>query len=348
MLGAMAPREEELQGSVEKLATQLLQVGPGEEVLIYYDDASDPAVVEAAAGACRAAGGSVTVLRYWIEGPVGSEPPQPVAAAMAAADVMLEFAGKYLITTKAFEAAIAKGARQLTLTGMDADMLVRTVGRVNLEALEAMAGALGDVTRRSRGIEVLTGQDARLRAEIDASRPFFLDTGKCTRPGQEATLGGQVSWASPEETIEGTLQVDGSVWPPDDVGVLREPITLTVEGGRIVDIEGGVQAQALRRYLTSFADERMVRVAHFCYGFNPGARLSGRILEDERVFGCFVVGMGSQAASFRGRWGHASGHLDGVTLRPTIRLGGEVLEEAGRFVHPAVRPHADRLRPSNG
>jgi len=33
-------------------------------------------------------------------------------------------------------------------------------------------------------------------------------------------------------------------------------------------------------------------MAHICYGFNPGAKLTGDIVEDERVWGCVEWGIG--------------------------------------------------------
>ena len=50
----------------------------------------------------------------------------------------------------------------------------------------------------------------------------------------------------------------------------------------------------VRTRLDSFNDLNMRNVAHVCYGFSPGARLSGRSLEDERVFGVVEFGLGSQ------------------------------------------------------
>lgn len=36
-------------------------------------------------------------------------------------------------------------------------------------------------------------------------------------------------------------------------------------------------------WLKSFDDEGMLKIAHIAYGFNPGATLTGNVVEDERV-----------------------------------------------------------------
>lgn len=50
-------------------------------------------------------------------------------------------------------------------------------------------------------------------------------------------------------------------------------------------IEGGREAKIFERWLRNFNDEKMYYIAHLSYGCNPGAKLTGNILEDERVWG---------------------------------------------------------------
>ena len=86
----------------------------------------------------------------------------------------------------------------------------------------------------------------------------------------------------------------------------------------------------------------MFKIAHFSYGFNPGAQLSGKILEDERVFGCVEIGIGSQVPSFE--VGPAAAHTDGIMLNPTVILDGKAIEEQGRFVHPYLAELVSALK----
>lgn len=65
-------------------------------------------------------------------------------------------------------------------------------------------------------------------------------------------LGGQVSWCPEEESIGGTLVFDGAVFPPEQLGILREPIRLELEGGVVTSIEGGAEADVFRAWMASF------------------------------------------------------------------------------------------------
>jgi leucyl aminopeptidase (aminopeptidase T) len=65
-------------------------------------------------------------------------------------------------------------------------------------------------------------------------------------------------------------------------------------------------------------------------------RCTGRIVEDERVFGGVEFGIGNQIKEISGSGWQAGGHTDGVVLNPSIYLDGQPMEEEGRYVHPDV------------
>ena len=54
---------------------------------------------------------------------------------------------------------------------------------------------------------------------------------------------------------------------------------------------------------------------------------SGRILEDERVFGCMQFGVGATDYG-------SPAHTDGVVLSPSVWLDDVQIEDAGRYVYP--------------
>jgi leucyl aminopeptidase (aminopeptidase T) len=138
------------------------------------------------------------------------------------------------------------------------------------------------------------------------------------------------------------LAFDGNLWPPDEVRAnIRTPIKLKVANGIIKEISGGIEADIFRKWMTSFKDENMYRIAHICYGYNPGARITGNIAEVERVFGVVQVGWGTQGPLIRPDLGgkpgwRAAAHCDGIMLNPNVYLDGEIIEEKGKYVHPEL------------
>ena len=65
-------------------------------------------------------------------------------------------------------------------------------------------------------------------------------------------------------------------------------------------------------------------------------KVTGRIVEDERVFGCMEFGIGSQGIAMAVPI-ECRLHTDGVILRPTIILDGVVFEEDGVYMDEGAR-----------
>ena len=98
---------------------------------------------------------------------------------------------------------------------------------------------------------------------------------------------------------------------------------MTLEKGVVTKIEGGKDAAIFEKWLSKFNDPNMFRLAHYSIGFNPGVtKPTGRIVEDERLFGCIEMGIGSQGASLMGACWDAASHTDGIVSKPTILLDG--------------------------
>ncbi len=132
---------------------------------------------------------------------------------------------------------------------------------------------------------------------------------------------------------------DGAIFPPESIGPLRNAVVLEFKEGRLVDVSGsGPEAKLFRDWIDSFNDPNMYRLAHFSQGFNSGVtKITGRIVEDERVFGCMEFGIGSQGVKVGGAHWNAASHTDGIVLYPTIMLDGELLEEDGVYVDKKAR-----------
>lgn len=326
-----------------KLVEEIMCVKPGENVVITVDTAGDDRVAELTAQAAAAAGASPVVVRYESRGTSAMEPPAPVAGAIANADVWIEYAVGYLMHSDAFRTAIDNGARYANLTAMDVQMLVDTVGRVDFDGATRLGEALVELLERADEVRVTTPAGTDITAR-NGGRPINLRGRPATEPGQTVMLAGQISWNPLEETQQGTLVFDGAIWPPDEIGLLRSPVRCTVRDGRVVAIEGGTDATVFERWMASHGDDNMYRVAHWSLGFNPGVlKPTGRIVEDERVFGCVELGIGTKGAWIGGEPWVAAAHTDGSMLNPSIFLDGEAIEVEGRYVHPRLVELCRRL-----
>jgi len=319
----------ELAAAAHKLVTEMRPIAPGQQVAITADSLSDSRVAEAAAQAVYIVGGMPSVLRYPARPQPCLDPPAPVAAGLPRSDVCIDFAVSYHLYSPAYYAAITAGCIYVCLTGMDADMMVRTIGRVPYKPLQEMAARLYMLSQAAEVIRITAPAGTDLTVRVDkAGDPFWEPPP--IEGGYPQMLGGQSGFMAYRNSFEGTLVFDATLWPPAELGVLHQPVCLTVEQGRIIRIEGGHEAWVFQRWLESFDHPAMFQVDHVCYGFNPGVtRPTGRILEDERIFGCVQFGIGPSDFG-------APSHTDGVVLNPTVYLDGVPIEEEGRYVHPEL------------
>jgi leucyl aminopeptidase (aminopeptidase T) len=216
-------------------------------------------------------------------------------------------------------------------------ILKRCIGRTEeykkvLELGDAMTELLEAATEMKMTTPAGTNLTCNIKGRLidHASKRIF-------GPGEQTYVGGQVSWYPDPETINGTLVFDGSIWPPEEIGLINTPIQLRIDRGEITKVEGDREANVLKQWFESWENPNIYKLAHLSYGLNPGARLTGNILEDERVFGCLEIGIGAQPPAlgiFKIDPAEAtSGHTDAIMLNPTVELDGQVIEKDGAFTH---------------
>ncbi len=343
--------EYELTRAATILCRDILGLKAGEVFAITADTGSDQRVVDATAAAAHTLGAKPLVLNVVMPNGVGKAgdpylPVEALGAALAKADAWVEFNEGWLLYSTPFETATRgnEKLRYLCLVGMNVDMMVRTIGRVDTEAVRALMNRVAEMTIAAREVRITTPAGTDVTFRNDPSRRIFCDTGLANVPGVHM-LTGQISWAPIHDSINGTIVFDGTISPPCN-RLVDQPVRLTIERGVIKDITGGKDAVAYKAWLGSFGDPNMFRLAHLAYGFNPGAKLTGNVLEDERVWGVTEWGIGylqPQDAPPEGI--PAKSHTDGICVNSSVWLDGVRIMAEGRVVHPELAPLARKVRP---
>jgi len=333
----------ELMKGALTLVRDVMLVKEGENVVISGDTSTDKRVMDAVAQAAYAIGGIPSILMYATAPNACIEPPAPIGAAVAKADVWIEFTYSYIMHSKAFRDAMDFGARYICLTGMDVDMMVKTISCVDYETMIELGEHIKGILEQADEVIIRSKNGTDLHAN-NRGRGIRHSGQKATRKGYPIMLGGQISWCPVESTINGKLVFDGALWPPLELGKLNSSVEIMFSEGRITDVAGGPDAAVFRSWLDSFKDDAMYRLAHYSLGFNPGVTATtGRIVEDERVFGCMEFGIGSQGKAIMGEFWTAASHTDGTLLRPTIILDGKVFEQDGVYMEEKCRALCKKL-----
>jgi leucyl aminopeptidase (aminopeptidase T) len=313
----------DLEQAVRAVVNDCLGVREGEEVLVVCNPATLGLGERMRAESGRAGADAVVALMHERESHAG-EPPGPVAAAMAAADVVLAPTVQSLSHTAARKRASEAGARIATLPGVTEEMLARVMS-ADMEGLRRRGGAIAerlDAASEAR-ITCANGSDLRLGLE---GRTAIPDAGELTAPGAFGNLPCGEGFIAPlEGTSFGTLVIDGSM---AGVGLAAEPVELVVEGGHLTSARGG-QGMAFMELLTAHGEDG-TNVAELGIGTNEKAILTGNILEDEKILGTCHVAFGASAAI--GGTVQVPVHLDAVVMKPTVELDGEPIVREGELL----------------
>ena len=318
---ALSPTEQAVTDSVMRLN---MAVQEGERVVIVADRETHALGELFYAGALRHAR-DVRLLLMPVGQQHGSEPPAAVADAMSAAHVCLLVTSKSLTHTRARGGATAAGARVASMPSLTYEMALRTL-TVDYTSIARTSERLADRITAAETIHVSTPGGTDLHLSVKGRRAL-ADTGLFTAAGSFGNLPAGEAFVAPVEgTAHGILVVDAaSIVPGVPIG---PPTVIRIEDGLAVDVEGAGAGELLSVFARLGDGAR--NVAELGIGTNPAARLTGNVLESEKVAGTAHVALGNNA--------HFGGtvdtpfHSDGVLARPTIRADGREILRDGAAV----------------
>jgi leucyl aminopeptidase (aminopeptidase T) len=189
------------------------------------------------------------------------------------------------------------------------------------ERCASLIAALGDAS----SIRVTTPGGTDCTFDV-TGRPWIADDGR-VQPGHFGNLpAGEVFIAPTRRGAHGVCVIDRSI-AVGDLGLLAAPIALHFENGRIVEVSGGKEADIVRAAIAE-AGEGADVIAELGIGTNERARITGKIITDEKVLGTAHVAFGDNTGHYGGD-NSASIHVDGVMADATIEAGGRIVMERG-------------------
>jgi leucyl aminopeptidase (aminopeptidase T) len=311
---------EAMRPAVETILSRSLAVSAGEQVLIIVDPGTLE-IGEALRDGARELGADTTLGAMDERPSHGAEPPAPVAAAMAACDVFIAPTTKSLSHTRARVQAIEAGARGATMPGVTADMLARVMG-----------GDFTQMGERARAVAQLLDAGAQARVTCPrgtdvtlelTGRVGMADDGVLSQPGAFGNLPAGEGFIAP---LGGTGTIVASSLA--GIGVSEDPAWLTLRDGVLVAAERGAGPELLAELRAH--GELGTNLAELGVGTNDAARLTGNVLEDEKILGSVHLAFGASA----GIGGTVSVpiHLDVVVIEATLEIDGRPVLDAGRYL----------------
>jgi leucyl aminopeptidase (aminopeptidase T) len=245
-------------------------------------------------------------------------PPANLHRAMVGSDEViiianLEWANRFAHVNAVRETCEANGKIASIEPGMGEWGLTR-------EDLELAAQRTKDAVAALAGkkqVHVTTARGTDFYVSIEGRSPLELTPYKAR--GQMMSpvpLWTEVAFAAIEDFTHGTAVVDGVMLGIGLEGQVQEPITWTLEGGKCVKIEGGAEAERLRRAIDGV--ENATVIGEFAFGTSEKAPF-GTPSEKGRV-GTVHLALGDNHNAYPGGQNVSSLHLDGVFLNATLQI----------------------------
>jgi leucyl aminopeptidase (aminopeptidase T) len=311
---------DDLDRAVETVVGRCLGVRAGEQVAVVVDEGTSPLGERLRAAAAGAGADAVTCVMD-ARAEHGQEPPAPIAAALAAADVFIAPTSKSLSHTRARKAATDGGARGATLPGVTASMLARLMA-CDLDTLQRRSAALAQLLTDASEARITCPRGTDLRLDL-TGRHGIADDGDLRGERAFGNLPCGEGFTSPlgaeGRMVTGCL---GGIGLP-----AGEFPVLTIEDGRLASATRPEGERLLAALDAAGGQGR--NVAELGIGTNERAELTGNILEDEKILGTVHVAFGASAGI--GGTVSVPVHLDCLILDPTVEIGGARVLERGHL-----------------
>lgn len=297
---------------------------PGERVAV-ITDAPCRRIGEAMFAATKDMGNEVLLLEIIPRRTNGEEPPAEVAHVMQNVDVVICPTSKSLTHTNAKRGASAKGVRVATLPGVTEDMMVRCMN-ADYNQIAELTNKLVSLLEKTSVIRVTAPSGTDITMPIKgrkgyASHGIFREKGKGGNlPTGEAFL------APLENQSQGVVVVDGSM---AGIGMLKTPLRITVKDGYAEEVSGGEEAKKLIE-LWDIHGRPSRNVAEFGIGTNDRAKITGVVLEDEKVKGTIHIAFGDNVSM--GGSVNVQSHLDGVVQKPSVWFDDSQIMKDGQLL----------------
>jgi hypothetical protein len=247
------------------------QVKPGENLLIIADTKTDMVVAEAClkAGINAKADAQLLVIP-WMASTDTREFNEITVGAIHGADVVIGLCETMFVEKESTELARRNGTRiaATTVAGME-EFAIEGIVDVDYEKMIEIAKRGCEISENTKICRVTStlGTDIQF---LMKGRPALIGDGMATEPGEADFFPGvSIANAPVEETINGTIVIDGNI-PPGRL--VEAPVTCRLEKGIIVDILGGADADALEQEFKESGDPIAKHLCHFTLGLNSRAK----------------------------------------------------------------------------
>lgn len=344
----------ELFSKARCVTKHCLGVREGETVTVADDQSLTPDTIDAFRFAAEAEGATVLVIAYrnarfiplkeycLMTRHAGTTTlqkekdmfPAPLVEAVRNSDgVIMASSDLEFLYSKTIEEILSKGVRMIALPYLTEEGIVRMLpsNAEEVRSLRETVERITDLFKKSNTARVFSDAGTDLTVKI-GQYPILSHTGIGEKGKWTLLPAGQITNIPNDGSAEGTLVIDRTI-AANDYKEINERVKFTIRNGNVVNVEGGVEAEKLRRFLESLNNRNMYHLTELAVGVNPKCKFSGigAPAEDTHTVGCVSFAIGCDYHLGGSHTGPA--HIDMTMRYPTITLdGGRSIVDNGKLV----------------
>ena len=196
--------------------------------------------------------------------------------------------------------------------GITEEIMLRSVN-VDFNKMRSTADFLTDKLKGAVQLHITTEEGTDILLGIK-NRKFFSDIGAAE--GEMCNLPcGEIYCAPLETEATGVVVFNASI---GDLGLLSDPLKVFVNQGRIIKLESDDINLVKRITELTDVDDDARLIGELGIGINPGAIITGNMLEDEKAIGTAHIAFGNNVDFPGGGKNNSKIHRDYLFYRPTI------------------------------
>jgi len=290
---------------------KMLRLQPNETVLVITDKER----LEIGEALLRSTAPNSTMLVIPLVGNHSQEPETYVGKQMLESDVILCPTTYSLTHTSAARTAKQEGKTVITMPGITEAVFVRGATE-DYKKVQAMNTKLARALEKTQVVKVKS-KEANLTV-VCQDRTIVKDDGKYEkRPTLSNFPAGETGFAPSRGLTNGWFIVNKSQF-------CEKGTKISIDNGFVSDIQGDIK---FKRMLFNIPNGR--NIAEFSIGTNNKAKITGNVLEDEKVLGTCHIAFGDSKSL--GGEVTSNIHLDFVIQKPDIWFNAKQVMKTGKL-----------------
>ncbi len=309
-------KREKMSDAASLAMKELFDISSNDKVLI-LNDIHCKSVAEAFKDACTKAGCVVELFKINERNRPLKEVPEKLLKMLNGKSIVLNIIKAYpeeipFRIKWIFKVEENKLIKMGHMPGITEAMMLGSVN-VDYHKMRSVADSLLEALQNAGKIHITTEEGTNLILGVK-DRLFVGDVG--VKQGEMCNLPCGEIYCGPIETeADGVVIFNASI---GDLGLLKTPIKVYLEKGKITKFESEDKKQEKRITELQSVDEDSMVIGELGIGVNPGAVITGNMLEDEKALGTAHLAFGNNADFPGGGNNNSKIHRDYLFYRPTI------------------------------